>query len=182
MSVLRRIPLGPLAARPAFEQVAVAQQAVERSGDRGAVAEQCSPSSTGRLKVNSVLARSWRRMTISSISSAVALSSAAARRTNRRGLPVILGRHYVALSSRVFGERTAAHAGLRFVQTHLPEKSDRVKTACAVAYPVPILHGPSELSAAACLAIHEVHRLWILENHCTACSAWWSCVRRLCPT
>ena len=45
-------------ARPALEHVGVMQEPVEQRGDRGGVAEELSHSSTGRLEVSIVEARS----------------------------------------------------------------------------------------------------------------------------
>ena len=49
---------GAPAARPALEHVGVMQEPVEQRGDRGGVAEELSHSSTGRLEVSIVEARS----------------------------------------------------------------------------------------------------------------------------
>src|SRR5690242_17431491 len=58
------------AARSAFEDMAVMEQAVEHRGDGSGVAEQLAPIFYGTFDVSSVLVRSYRRMTISRSSSA----------------------------------------------------------------------------------------------------------------
>jgi hypothetical protein len=49
---------GPPAPRPPFEDMAVAEKAIEHGGNGRTVAEEFAQSSTGRLEVNSVLVRS----------------------------------------------------------------------------------------------------------------------------
>jgi hypothetical protein len=58
MLVFRRIHSCPPAPRPAFEQMAVVEQAVEHGGDGGAAAEEFPPVFHGHLEVSGVLARS----------------------------------------------------------------------------------------------------------------------------
>lgn len=58
------------APRTALDHVAVVQHAFEDGADRGRIAQQFAQSSAGRFEVSMVLARSWRRMMISSSSSA----------------------------------------------------------------------------------------------------------------
>ena len=50
--------LGAPTAGAALEQVTVVQQPVQHSADRGGVAQQFAPSSTGRLEVTRVLTHS----------------------------------------------------------------------------------------------------------------------------
>jgi hypothetical protein len=56
--LFRLVDFGSPTPWPAFEKIPVVKQAVEPGGNRSAVAEQFPQSATGRLEVNSVLARS----------------------------------------------------------------------------------------------------------------------------
>jgi hypothetical protein len=66
----RRVQFGSPPSRATLEHMAVMKQAVEHRADSGEIPRSLPQSSTGRLEVSSVLARSYRRMMISRSSSA----------------------------------------------------------------------------------------------------------------